>query len=162
MGVGKSSTCHSLKRLLPRCVFLDGDWCWDMSPFTVTEETKAMALDNIAYLLNSFLACSEFDHVLFCWVMQEQAIVDEVLRRLPINGYRLYSYSLVCSEQALRDRLERDIAAARRSGDIVERSLDRLSCYKSMDTQKIDVSARTAEDAARLIYAGVCGDRPPL
>ena len=66
MGVGKTTVCQYLKKQLPKSVFLDGDWCWDMSPFQVTEETKAMVLDNICHLLNRFLACSAFDHVLFC------------------------------------------------------------------------------------------------
>ena len=42
MGVGKTTVCQKLKRLLQNSVFLDGDWCWDMDPFVVTEETKAM------------------------------------------------------------------------------------------------------------------------
>ncbi len=33
MGVGKTTTCKALQRLLPNSVFLDGDWCWNMRPF---------------------------------------------------------------------------------------------------------------------------------
>ena len=44
MGVGKTTVCQIMKRRLPRAAFLDGDWCWDMDPFVVTEETKAMVL----------------------------------------------------------------------------------------------------------------------
>lgn len=55
MGVGKTTVCRRLKVLLPNSVFLDGDWCWDMHPFQITEETKAMVLDNICHLLY----CSE-------------------------------------------------------------------------------------------------------
>jgi len=32
MGVGKTATSRELQKLLSNCVFLDGDWCWDMSP----------------------------------------------------------------------------------------------------------------------------------
>ena len=42
MGVGKTTVSQQLKHDLPNSVFLDGDWCWDASPFQVTEETKAM------------------------------------------------------------------------------------------------------------------------
>ena len=42
MGVGKSAVCRALMERLSRCLYLDGDWCWDASPFQVTEETKAM------------------------------------------------------------------------------------------------------------------------
>ena len=41
MGVGKSATGRALRDMLPDCAFLDGDWCWDMHPFRVTEVDKA-------------------------------------------------------------------------------------------------------------------------
>lgn len=56
MGVGKSTVCGELNKTLPKSVYLDGDWCWNMDPFVVTEETKAMVLSNAQYLLNSFIA----------------------------------------------------------------------------------------------------------
>ena len=37
MGVGKTSACRALQQLLPNSVFLDGDWCWNIHPFQVTE-----------------------------------------------------------------------------------------------------------------------------
>jgi broad-specificity NMP kinase len=85
-GVGKTATCRELQKILPRNVFLDGDWCWDMHPFVVTDETKAMVNSNIAHLLNGFLACSEFENVIFCWVLHEQHILDDLINALNVNG----------------------------------------------------------------------------
>ena len=82
MGVGKTTVCQELKKELKNSVFLDGDWCWDADPFQVTEETKAMVLRNICYMLNSFIHCSAYDNVVFCWVMHEQSIIDGILREL--------------------------------------------------------------------------------
>ena len=62
MGVGKTTVCQLLKQNLPNSVFLDGDWCWDASPFQVTDETKAMVTNNICYLLNNFLKCSAYEN----------------------------------------------------------------------------------------------------
>ena len=56
MGVGKTTVCQFMKQKLNSSVFLDGDWCWDMHPFCITEETKAMVVDNICHLLNNFFA----------------------------------------------------------------------------------------------------------
>ena len=67
------------EKLLPPCAFLDGDWCWDMEPFLVTEETKAMVQENIVFLLRRFLACSAYENVIFCWVMHRQEILDNLL-----------------------------------------------------------------------------------
>ena len=86
MGVGKTSACRALQQLLPNSVFLDGDWCWNIHPFQVTEETKALVLDNICYLLNRFLRCSLVESVIFCWVMDLQSTLDEILSRLVEAG----------------------------------------------------------------------------
>ena len=37
MGAGKTTVCQKLKPLLAPSAFLDGDWCWDMEPFRVTD-----------------------------------------------------------------------------------------------------------------------------
>ena len=66
MGAGKTSVCTELLQMLPRAVFLDGDWCWSMHPFVVTDETKEMVVGNIAHRLGSCLRCSEYQNILFC------------------------------------------------------------------------------------------------
>lgn len=85
MGVGKTAASRALQARLSNCVFLDGDWCWDMRPFQVTEETRAMVLDNICHVLNNFLRCSVYEAAIFCWVMHERDIIDRILSRA---GYR--------------------------------------------------------------------------
>ena len=75
MGVGKTAVSQQQKMMLPNSVFLDGDWCWDASPFQVTEETKAMVIRNICYMLNSFLHCSAYGNV----NRTVQEIVDEIM-----------------------------------------------------------------------------------
>lgn len=78
MGVGKTSTCQILKTKLPDSVFLDGDWCWDMHPFQVTLETKRVVLENITFLLNNFIHCSAYENIIYCWVIHEQGIIDNI------------------------------------------------------------------------------------
>ena len=102
MGVGKTALCRELQKVLPGCVFLDGDWCWDARPFIVTEETKAMVLDNMAYLLHNFLASTAYQAVVFCWVLHRREILNELLSRLPKEGFRLTYVSLVCTPEALK------------------------------------------------------------
>ncbi len=159
MGVGKTTTCQLLKKKLDRCVFLDGDWCWDMSPFQVTVETKAMVLENIVSLLGNFIRCPAYENIVFCWVMHRQEIIEEILGRLDTSGCRVHVLSLVCSQRALRERLEKDVAAGIRTEDVIERSLERLPLYAQLDTVKVDVSELTPMQAADLI---VNGPHPPI
>ena len=46
--------------------------------------------------------------------MHQQEIIDELLSRLTGTAFTLYSYSLVCSEEILIQRLEKDIRRGRR------------------------------------------------
>lgn len=155
MGVGKTATSECLKQRLPNSVFLDGDWCWDMHPFQVTEETRRMVMDNICHLLNNFIACSAYDNIIFCWVLHQQAILDELLSRLHTAGCRVRLISLLCGEQALRARLQKDIDAGIRAEDILARSVARLPLYPPLNTEKIDVSALTpAQAAERILQSG--------
>ena len=151
MGVGKTTVCQILKRKLPQAVFLDGDWCWDADPFLVTDETKAMVMDNICHLLNNFLRCPAYENVIFCWVMHQQDIVDEILARLDTEGVVVRAISLVCSPEALRARLARDVEAGLRQEDIIRRSVERLSLYEALSTEKLDISGLSAEEAAEQI-----------
>ena len=151
MGVGKTTVASLLSRRLDRSAFLDGDWCWMMHPFTVTEETKAMVLDNITHLLGNFLACSQIDHVIFCWVMDSQEILDAVFAPLDLDGVTVRVFTLTASPEALTRRVEADIARSlRRPGD-AERSVARLPRYDAMDTEKLDVSSMPPEAAAEWI-----------
>lgn len=152
MGVGKTATSKELKKILPNCVFLDGDWCWDMSPFIVTEETKKMVVDNISYLLNNFISCSEYENIIFCWVMHEQDILDDVLSKINKNDCILHKFSIICSEKVFISRITKDIQQGIRSGEIIERSVPRLKNYFQMDTEKIDVSEISAKEAAEIIF----------
>ena len=153
MGVGKTTVCQQLKKLTAPSVFLDGDWCWDMAPFQVTEETKAMVQENIAFLLGQFLRCPAYETVIFCWVMHQQEIIDGLLERLPLDGVQVRSVSLLATPETLRERIGRDVERGLRSWDVLERSLDRLSCYSALNTEKLWIDRLTPEHAARELAA---------
>ena len=137
MGVGKTAACRQLQQLLDRSVFLDGDWCWDAHPFQVTEETREMVLENISFLLNS-------------WVLHRREIWEDLLRRLT-EPYVLRAVSLVCTPETLRSRLEGDILAGKRIPDVLDRSLAYLPLYDALDIRHLDVTALTPRETAECI-----------
>ena len=150
MGVGKTTVCNVLKKQLPHSVFLDGDWCWNSRPFTVTEETKKMVLENICFLLNSFLGCSVYENVIFCWVLHEQNIIDSILENIK-KPADVKIISLICDRKTLTARLAADIEKGLREKDIIAKSLERLGSYETVNSVKIDVSRLTAEETAKII-----------
>lgn len=151
MGAGKSAVGSALNRLANKSVWLDGDDLWRMNPFTVSENTKLMVMANIRAVINNFLACPDIDCVIFTWVMHEQEIIDDILSGLALDGVEVRAVSLILSEESLKSRLEKDIAAGIRQPDIVERSLGYLKKYDTLDTEKLDVSGISPEDAAKRI-----------
>lgn len=153
MGAGKTATCNELLNLVQPAVFLDGDWCWNMKPFTVTEETKSMVLKNICGMLKNFLACSAYENVIFCWVMHEESILMDILAGLSLKDAEVFKFSLLVSKEALTERIRQDILQEKRTQGVLERSLPRIDLYLKMDTVKIDVSEITARQAAEKIAA---------
>lgn len=148
MGVGKTEVSKLLNEKLPNSVWLDGDWCWEMSPFQVTEETKTMVVENICFLLNQFFRCPAFKNVVFSWVLDSQALLDDIFSRLETSDYQLYVFSLVAREETLKAHLERDIFVGKRQVDIVKRSVARLPNYADVCSEKIDVSMLTPTQVA--------------
>ncbi|MCO7125393.1 AAA family ATPase [Sporolactobacillus shoreicorticis] len=150
MGVGKSTISEKLADRLMPSVYLDGDWCWKMNPWAFTEENKRMVISNITYLLNAYLSNSGFRYIIFCWVMHQEQIIEEILSRLH-GDYELHKISLICSEDVLRSRIMQDVRKGMRTADSIEASIVRMQCYKEMNTVKIDVSDLTATEAAERI-----------
>ena len=102
-----------------------------------------MVLENISFLLNSFLRCSAYDHVIFCWVLHRREIWEDLLRRRAV--------SLVCTPETLRSRLEGDIRAGKRIPDVLDRSLAYLPLYDALDIRHLDVTALTPRETAECI-----------
>lgn len=125
-----------------------GDWCWNMKPFKVTDETKSMVMDNITFMLNNFMKCSEFDYIIFCWVIHHESIFEEIITKLDMNEYELYKVTLICNEEALIQRLKIDVKNGVRNIDIIDKSVDRIELYNDMNTKKVDVSQISAHEAA--------------
>lgn len=146
MGIGKTTVCQYLKKELFNSVFLDGDWCWDASPFQVTDETKSVVLDNITHVLNNFIRCSSYENIIFCWVMHEQSIIDTILKKLDLSDCRVRSISLIAGEKVVRERIASDIAKGIRTPDAVERSLARLPLYQKLNTIKIDTTGKSVPE----------------
>ena len=153
MGVGKTTTSRELQKILPKNVFLDGDWCWDMKPFVVNKETKKMVINNIAFLLNQFISCSEYENIIFCWVMHEQKIIDEILSRINYSDCNFEIFSLVCCPDKLIDRISKyqNDETGIETTNIIWRSLERLKMYDALNTEKIDTSDLNPGQTAQII-----------
>ena len=122
-----------------------------MYPFVVNKETKKLVLNNICTLLNNDIKCNTFENIIFCWVMHEQSIIDDILSRLDLNDVKVIAISLVCQKEALEKRIQKDIDQGTRKPDVLARSVERLEMYQKLNTYKIDVSNKTIEEIVKEI-----------
>ena len=136
MGIGKSTICNQLNQDLDHSVFLDGDWCWNMDPFIVNQDTKNMVLDNITHCLNNFIHTPGIENIIFCWIMHKQDIINQIIQKLDTEGVDIHLISLICEKEELIKRMLID----RRDNQTIRKSLQYLELYKDLDTQKIDVT----------------------
>lgn len=146
MGVGKTSVGQYMKRALPNAVFLDGDWCWDASPFQITEETKGMVIDNICYLLDRFIRCSAYENIIFCWVLHKQSIIDRILSRVNTADCAVKIVSLMATKETLTERILKDVAAGCRGADALNRSIARIPLYQFVDSIKVETDGKAVCD----------------
>ena len=144
--MGKSTLAAKLLSLLEQSVWLDGDDVWRMNPFLVTEKTKAMVENNIVSVLNEFIK-ARFSYILFTWVLHEDAISEKILEKLDQTAYETLQYTLVCSEQALTQRLEKDRDRDRN----VSLALDRLRSSRKVTSRQIDTSRMHPDELAQLL-----------
>lgn len=119
-----------------------------------------MVMENICFLLNQFIRCSTYENIIFCWVMHEQGIIDEIISKLETEDCQIYTISLMCDADVLKKRLQKDIDAGIRSEDVIQRSIARIGLYEKLNTEKIDVSHIMPERAAEKIIEGkICGGK---
>ena len=157
MGVGKSTVCRNLYKKLDNCFFLEGDDCWRMNPFTVNDENKKMVIENITYMLNSFIKNSSSKYILFNWVIQTDEIMKSILERLDLDGVDVYRITLMCSREELEKRIAGDIAKGVRDSGCMERSMSQYDLYKKMHTIKINTDNTTIDERSEMIIKLING-----
>lgn len=156
MGVGKTATSRELNKKLNNSVWLDGDWCWMMNPFTVNDENKDMVIKNITYLLRNFLINSSFEYVIFNWVIHYEDIFNLLLQSLRDLKFEVIKITLLCSEETLKKRILNDVKLNLRDGEELSTSLERLELYKNMNTVKIDTTNISINETVDKIIKITC------
>lgn len=106
-----------------------------MDPWVFSEENKKMVLKNSQFLLNSFLANSQFQNIVFVWVMHEQTIIDDLLKGLHGN-FDFFSFSLIGSCDELKKRYNQDVLASLREHSGIDEAVARLPLYQKVASIK--------------------------
>lgn len=136
-GVGKTIVTTKLSNQISHSAYLDGDWVWKINPPNPSAENRKMTIQNSQFLLNAYLSEESVEVILFCWDLDEQETIDELLQGLD-SPFNFLNVSLVTSREKLTENINRDIRKGiRREGDL-ERAIEHLNKYQKVDSVKID------------------------
>ena len=136
MGSGKTSVLNYLGKHAFNNIILDGDWCWKSNPFICNENSKKMVIENITFLLNNFIKLEDIQNIFFCWVMPEEKVIEEIKTNLFLDNCNFYLFTLMCEENTLIKRLNKDIENNIRDKEdlgIINRAIDRMKNYSKMN-----------------------------
>ena len=117
-----------------------------LHPFSVTDATKALVMDNIRALLRRDLDCAEVDYVVFVWVLQQEETAAALLDGLDEKA-RILRITLDASDESLSRRVQKDIAAGLRAPDSLERSLAYQRFYPGQGTLHLSTDGRSPQSS---------------
>lgn len=102
--VGKTAVARHLFERYQNSAFCDGDWCWCVNPFSVTDKRLRNGDKNMSFMLSTYLN-SDFDYVFFSSVVATDFnIRSKILNDIEADDYEVLGFTLTCSEETLRAR----------------------------------------------------------
>ena len=153
VGVGKSACAAELKKLLPKCAFLEGDACGELSRVKKSRELDRLVLDNIACLLRNFLSSPELENVVLVRSLGERDSVRRILSRIGGGEYDLYHITLVASHEAVTARLTWDVRRGSRRASQIAQAIDQMRTYDVSDSITISTDNLTPREVAARVFA---------
>ncbi len=105
--VGKSAAGTRLFESYDNSAYLDGDWCWCVHPFSVTDSRLRNGDRSMSFVLSNYLN-SGFEYVFFTSVvLTDPEIREGILKGIEAEGYETIGFTLTCSEETLKKRHDR-------------------------------------------------------
>ncbi len=102
--VGKTAVGTRLFESLQNSAYLDGDWCWCVHPFSITDKRLRNGDRAMSFILSNYLN-SDFEYVVFTSVVLTDARIREgILNGITAKDYVTVGFTLTCSEETLKKR----------------------------------------------------------
>lgn len=102
--VGKSVVADKLFQSYENSAYLDGDWCWCVNPFSLSDLRLRNGDKSMSFVLSNYLN-SDFDYVIFSSVVvMYESIREPILKDITAQGFEIIGFTLTCSEETLEVR----------------------------------------------------------
>ena len=101
--VGKTAVGTRLFESYDNSAYLDGDWCWCVHPFSVTDSRLRNGDRSMSFVLSNYLN-SGFAYVFFTSVvLTDLQIREGILKGITAREYETIAFTLTCSEETLKN-----------------------------------------------------------
>lgn len=148
-GVGKTTVCQRLFKTINGCAWLDGDWCWMVSPYPgKTDEQKAYSLKSFGRILDGYFNDINTKIILFSWMIHKDFMFELVTEQIAYKDYEITKIVLVCEEQVYIQRL---IEGNRSENKI--HNPDDMRKYRTLNANIIDTTRLSVYDTADKIMS---------
>ncbi|MDD4679721.1 MAG: AAA family ATPase [Clostridia bacterium] len=102
--VGKTTVADKLFQSYENSAYLDGDWCWCINPFSLSDPRLRNGDKSMSFVLSNYLN-SDFDYVIFSSVVvMYESIRKPILEDITARDFDIIGFTLTCSEETLAER----------------------------------------------------------
>ncbi|HCS74740.1 MAG TPA: nucleotide kinase [Clostridiales bacterium] len=102
--VGKTTVADKLFQSYENSAYLDGDWCWCINPFSLSDPRLRNGDKSVSFVLSNYLN-SDFDYVIFSSVVvMYESIRKPILEDITARDFDIIGFTLTCSEETLAER----------------------------------------------------------
>ena len=150
--IGKTTTAASLFKMLNNSAHLDGDWLWNVNPFTPGGPRLRNGDKSMSFALSTYLK-SAFDYVIFssCILVVED-IRRKIIADIEYSRFKTVGFWLVCSPETLERR-------HCGQGSTNEPAYDWLKRTPHKNDIVLNTDDKDIEDVSKDIYAYVIGNQ---
>ena len=101
--VGKTTVADKLFQSYENSAYLDGDWCWCINPFSLSDPRLRNGDKSMSFVLSNYLN-SDFDYVIFSSVVvMYESIRKPILEDITARDFDIIGFTLTCSEETLAE-----------------------------------------------------------
>ena len=102
--LGKTSTAKCLFKMLNNSAHLDGDWLWNVNPFSLDDPRLRDGDESMSFALGRYLK-SKFDYVIFSsCIAVDKEIRENILADIDYRNFDILGFTLTCSKEVLKER----------------------------------------------------------
>ncbi len=102
--IGKTTTAASLLKMFENSAHLDGDWLWNVNPFSLDDPRLRDGDKSMSFALSTYLK-SKFDYVIFSsCITVDTNIRKDIINDIDYQNYKILGFTLICSKETLAER----------------------------------------------------------